>query len=171
MNHHIIGQDLRIFGVAYWDTVGTVASTVFDKLVGGAILGPIGTGMTRQTHHIGVIAVTENKLYVIETRTIVGEEVKAVKVVAKSAQGKATSFDLKDVKVQDKASTTSGILKITGAFDLKRLFRFPTNREWNIRRLRLLRLLRPHHTRLLRLLRPHQTMISQSAPFAQFVEP
>ena len=88
----------------------------------------MGMQMTAKTHRLGVIAVTETKLYVIETGTVVGEKVEPVKVLGASGQVKTKSFDLKDVTVQDSESAAPGTLAIAGAIHIRATF--PRSYEW-----------------------------------------
>jgi hypothetical protein len=132
IEQHIKGEKLRVFGLAYWDTAGTAASSIFDKAVGAALLGGLGYQMTGKTHRLGVIAVTETKLYVIELGDFVGEEVQADTILNRISQGKEISFDLKDVKIQDKLSAVSGTLNIFKPIHLKATFPLsydPGNRQ------------------------------------------
>lgn len=104
IENQIHGEKLQIFGIVYWDTPGTGISYIFDYLLGAALFGGIGAKSTGKTHCVGVIAVTESKLYVIKTGTVVGEQVKVGDILGNNKVS-VKSYCLKDLGVQNKQST------------------------------------------------------------------
>lgn len=122
VKQHIGSEKLKVFGVAYWDTSGTIASSVFDKVVGAALLGGLGSQMTGKTHRVGVIAVAGTRLYIIETGQVVGEKVKASEMLRTSDKISVKSANLKNLKIQDKEAIALGNLTIMGEIQMKAKF-------------------------------------------------
>ena len=105
-------EKLAVFGVAYWDTAGTALSTTFYKVVGGALLGGIGMQMTGKTHRLGVIAVTDAHLYIVELGQISGEgNVKIEKTMLASFDRHVRIASLNQLKATCEESHKSPSLK------------------------------------------------------------
>jgi hypothetical protein len=122
IENHIKDAKLQVFGIAYWDTIGSKASTVFNKALGGVLLGGLGSQMTGKTHHLGVIAVTEMKLHIIEMGNLVGEEITLNDIRYAPVQGKEVCIDLKDVTAYAVQSATSSTLSISSPIQMQATF-------------------------------------------------
>jgi hypothetical protein len=118
----IKGDDVLAYAVAYWDTTSTAVSSVFDKVMGAALLGGLGTQMTGKTHKLGVIAVTKTRFYVIELGELVGEEVTADTLLKTTGLGNSKCFYLKELNIQDSESEITGKLSVTGAIRMNITF-------------------------------------------------
>lgn len=120
VNSHIEGEKLNVFGIAYWDTAGSMVSSIFDKIMGGSLFGAIGAGMTSLSHHFGVIAVTDTKLHIIDLGTIVGESIEAKNCLQMSRKKSAKAASIKEIQF----SVLKDSLTLAGAVRLKA--RFPS---------------------------------------------
>jgi len=117
-NAHIEGEKLKVFGIAYWNTAGSVVSSIFDKAIGGALFGGIGSGMTGKTHHFGVIAVTDTKLQIIDMGTIVGESIEAKDCLNASKKESAKAVSVKELRfsVLEDSLTLAGMVRLKARF-------------------------------------------------------
>jgi hypothetical protein len=119
-NAHIEGEKLKAFGIAYWDTAGSVVTSFFDKIIGGALFGGIGVGMTGKSHHFGVIAVTDTKLQIIDMGSIVGESIEAKDCINVSMKKSVKAVSIKELQF----SVLKDSLTLAGGVRLKA--RFPS---------------------------------------------
>jgi hypothetical protein len=112
-------KTFRAFAVAYWDTFQTSASTTFHKFVGGAVLGGIGWATTPSSHRMGVIAVSNDELFVIDVGQVLGEIIIPALLEGQTSTAQVMSAPLNRLHAVAQHFGSSAILNVGGGFECK----------------------------------------------------
>jgi hypothetical protein len=100
IKYHLKNEQFLAYGIAYWDNKGNIVNSMFNRITGVGLLG----GKTGRPHRLGLIVLTEAKLWILELGDIVGEKIEAITFLDWSGHGQATSYVLKEIILQEDAA-------------------------------------------------------------------
>ena len=125
------GHSFTHLGLAYWDTLGTSAVSGLSKWAGAAVFGGIGMAMAERKHRVGLVALTDTDLWMVDIGDIDGENVALKAIRFKSGPSEARRIPLSGLKAtcQDFAWVSSNVLtksaatlSVTGSISVKAMF-------------------------------------------------
>jgi len=119
-------QTFSILGVAYWNTLKSRVSDGFGKLIFSALISSIALSLPKE-HHIGVLGVSDEKLYVIDFGMVTGESIAPKELreaIVRQRHGqKAPLLDSAPLKtLTASCNAQKGVLSIKGAMSIKATF-------------------------------------------------
>lgn len=116
---HAPGQNARILGAAYWNTLGSVVGTGVSKLVFGVLLGPLGS-LTGTEHRAGIVAVTDSDLFLVDLGMVVGEDLTLEKLRGAAGPPSVKKAPLQNLTAE--CDSRTGVLALKGDLRVKAFF-------------------------------------------------
>ena len=118
----ITSEAITILGIAHWDTIESTAGTVVGKLMGSALLGGLGWILAGARHRIGVLAVGETELFVLDFGTIYGEDASLNVLLSCTGQPSVKSAPLGALTATCREMDNSAIVSVRGSLKLDATF-------------------------------------------------
>jgi len=126
---HVPLERLRMVGGAFWSTASTAAGraakTVLMNVVGGALLATVGIGFfgwAKKTRRAGVIALTDDTLYVLDMGQIAGDDLTLHALKQMGGSPTVATARLSDLAAASTRESGMGALEISGPIALKAYF-------------------------------------------------
>ncbi|PIP09059.1 MAG: hypothetical protein COX51_00800 [Syntrophobacteraceae bacterium CG23_combo_of_CG06-09_8_20_14_all_50_8] len=117
---HAPGQNAKIMGAAYWNTLGSSVGTGVAKLVFGGLLGGFGMALTGTEHRAGIVAVTDSELFLIDMGMVVGEDLTLKKMLGAVGQPSMKKVPLRNLTAE--CDLQGGVLSLKGDIRVKATF-------------------------------------------------
>ena len=126
---HVPLEKLRMVGGAFWSTASTAAGraakTVLMNVVGGALLATVGIGFfgwAKKTRRAGILALTDDTLYVLDMGQIAGDDLTLHALKQMAGSPTVAAARLSDLAAASRRESGMGVLEITGPMALKAYF-------------------------------------------------
>ena len=118
IKYHLKNEKMLGYGIAYWDINGTSINSALNKVFGIAM----GSPMAGQSHRLGILVLTEAKLWIIELGDITGEKIDASTFFGMVSHCKAASYALEDMVAQEAISMETNTLTILQPIQMNATF-------------------------------------------------